>query len=145
MGASALLLSGVSILTASLEEKIYDDKDAQDAGIIKPVFFMIWAGLADVGMTYLNLTKYGVEFEGNPIIKNLIDETDIQTGLLAPKAFSIIACLGAATTMDYSKRYFDKGKFLLYGAGLASAVGFFTNYYFYWKYCMESRKRGILH
>lgn len=102
-------------------------------GFIGPSAFMIWSAIGDVGMTYLNLMRYGVEYEGNPIIRNLIDETSLGTGLIAPKAISAMTCMAVAASMDLTEKYNQKGKYLLYGAGLGSAIGFLTNWYFYFR------------
>ena len=65
---------------------------------------MIVSALADTHFTYQNIIKYGVEFEGHPVVRSMMETFGTEEGLLMPKA----AMMPLVLLLSYT----DKGKYL---------------------------------
>ncbi len=97
-----------------------------------PWGFMVATAVADVVFTHLNISHYrDLYLEGNPIIRDLADSTNILTALTMTKISSLFLTTGVASLMELTEKYKGKGIYLLYMAGVSSAIGSVSNLYFY--------------
>lgn len=88
---------------------------------------MTGIGLLDSSLTLNNIKKYGINFEGNPLIKMVADYIGVASSLYGIKIVSSAFAIGVANKMN-SINYKIKGEWLLYGASLYWSVGAISNF-----------------
>jgi len=84
------------------------------------------SGMQDVVLTLDNISKYGIECEGNPLLRKIMEYWGVENGLFIPKilVFGIIIC----TAYKMNKvNYKVKGEYLLYGASICWLCGAITH------------------
>lgn len=105
------------------------------AGVVKelslPSLFLSFTGLLDSGQTYLNVLygPQGLYHEGNPLIRNFVEMTDLETGLFLPKIIATALAVGVAA-VSFKEKKITIGKNILYGGGAYWAGGFLSNLYY---------------
>ena len=113
------------------EDKKFD-LETVVARLLKPGVFMAAAAFADVLMTHLNIEKHqDLYLEWNPLYRNLSLTIGLPASLVILKMSTVLLSAGVAALMEKYERYKGKGKYLLYGSGTISMIGFLANCYFY--------------
>lgn len=83
---------------------------------------LIESGIEDTVCTLNSISKYGIEIEGNPLLREITRYLGAVPGLLITKTFVIVVTLYTAHRMNQSN-YLIKGEYLLYGASLYWLMG----------------------
>ncbi len=83
---------------------------------------LVESGLQDVGSTLDTLSKYGIEYEGNPLLRKIMEYWGFEYGLLMPKIVSSVIIIYTAYKMNTMK-YKIKGEYLLYGGSICWLYG----------------------
>ncbi len=87
---------------------------------------LIGSAIADSVITLENISKYGIDFEGNPIITESIKYIGVNASLVLPKISSLSFIVYTAKKMN-NTNYKIKGEHLLYGAALSWSTGAVLN------------------
>lgn len=93
------------------------------------VMLLVESGLADIALTIDNVTKYGIEYEGNPILRTVMEHLGIEYGLLIPKILALVITTYTAHKMNKTN-YKIKGEHLLYGASICWLYGAVSHSFF---------------
>lgn len=83
---------------------------------------LIESGIEDTVLTLESISKYGIEIEGNPLLREIVRYMGAVPGLLITKTFVIAVTLYTAYKMNEMK-YIIKGEYLLYGASIYWLMG----------------------
>ena len=83
---------------------------------------LIESGIEDAVLTLESISKYGIEIEGNPLLREIVRHMGDVPGLLITKSFVIVVTLYTAYKMN-KMNYFIKGEYLLYGASIYWLIG----------------------
>jgi hypothetical protein len=78
---------------------------------------LIESGIEDTVLTLESISKYGVEIEGNPVLREIVRHMGPLPGLLITKTLVIAITLYTAYMMNKTN-YKIKGEYLLYGASI---------------------------
>lgn len=78
---------------------------------------LIESGIEDTVLTLESISKYGVEIEGNPVLREIVRHLGPLPGLLITKTLVIAITLYTAYMMN-KMNYRIKGEYLLYGASI---------------------------
>lgn len=109
---------------ASLQSfKAYIDKIN---GFPIAVLLLFESGLADSLLTAQNIAKYGLDIEGNPLLKVIMEHWGVFVGLLLTKLIVFIVIVYTANMMNRTG-YRIRGEYLLYGASFCWLYGAVTN------------------
>ena len=81
------------------------------------VMLLIESGIEDTVLTLESISKYGMEIEGNPFLRHVLEHTGAIPGLLAVKIVAIGITVYTAHMMN-QMNYKIKGEYLLYSASL---------------------------
>ena len=73
---------------------------------------LIESGIEDAVLTLESISKYGIEIEGNPLLREIVRHMGAVPGLLITKSFVIVVTLYTAYKMN-KMNYFIKGEYLL--------------------------------
>ena len=90
------------------------------------VLLLFESGLADSVLTAQNIAKYGLEIEGNPLLKMIMAHWGVFFGLLLTKLIVFIVIVYTAQMMNRTG-YRIRGEYLLYGASICWLYGAVTN------------------
>lgn len=90
------------------------------------VLLLFESGLADSVLTAQNIAKYGLEIEGNPLLRVIIAHWGVFLGLLLTKLIVFIVIVYTAHMMNKTG-YRIRGEYLLYGASICWLYGAVTN------------------
>jgi len=107
--------------------KMYFLKKIQDSingvrGFRISSMLLIESGIEDAVLTLESISKYGIEIEGNPLLREIIRHMGAVPGLLITKSFVIVVTLYTAYKMNKTN-YFIKGEYLIYGASIYWLIG----------------------
>jgi hypothetical protein len=83
---------------------------------------LIESAIEDVFLTLENMSKYGIEIEGNPILRVLAEQFGAGPGLCIPKILALVMAVYTAHRMNKIS-YSIKGEYFLYGASLFWLAG----------------------
>jgi hypothetical protein len=83
---------------------------------------LIESGIEDTVLTLESISKYGIEIEGNPLLREIVRYIGAVPGLLITKTFVIAVTLYTAYKMN-KMNYIIKGEYLLYGASIYWLMG----------------------
>ena len=83
---------------------------------------LVESGLQDVSSTLDTLSKHGIEYEGNPLLRKIMEYWGFEHGLLIPKIVASGIIIYTAYKMNTSN-YKVKGEYLLYGASICWLYG----------------------
>lgn len=83
---------------------------------------LIESAMQDVALTLENISKYGIEIEGNPILRETAKHLGTAPGLLIPKILALGIAIYTANKMN-KINYGIKGKYFLYGASICWLYG----------------------
>lgn len=86
------------------------------------------SGLEDIVLTINSISKYGIEYEGNPILKMSMEHLGTLPGLLIPKILALGVTIYTAYMMN-KKNYRIKGEYLLYGASFCWLYGAISHFF----------------
>jgi len=86
------------------------------------VMLLLESGIADIILTLDNISKYGIEIEGNPILRKIIEHMGAVHGLLIVKILVLGIAVYTANKMN-KINYVIKGEYLLYGASICWLYG----------------------
>jgi hypothetical protein len=86
------------------------------------VMLLLESGIEDTILTLDNISKYGVEIEGNPILRKIIEHMGAVPGLLIVKILALGMAVYTANKMN-EINYGIKGEYLLYGASICWLFG----------------------
>lgn len=86
----------------------------------------IESGIEDTVLTLENISKYGLEIEGNPILREIAEHLGILHGIVIPKMLVLGFTLYTAYKMN-QMNYRIKGEYLLYGASFCWLYGAVTH------------------
>jgi len=75
------------------------------------------SGLQDVVLTLDSISKYGIECEGNPLLRKIMESWGVEGGLLIPKIVASVIMIHACYKMNKMNHKL-KGEYLLYGASI---------------------------
>ena len=78
---------------------------------------LIESGIEDTVLTLESISKYGVEIEGNPVLREIVRHLGPLPGLLITKTLVIAITLYTAYMMN-KMNYKIQGEYLLYGASI---------------------------
>lgn len=81
------------------------------------VMLFLESGIEDTVLTLESISKYGMEIEGNPFLRHVLERTGAVPGLLAVKIVVIGITVYTAHKMN-QMNYKIKGEYLLYGASV---------------------------
>ena len=90
------------------------------------VLLLFESGLADSVLTAQNIAKYGLDIEGNPLLKVIIAHWGVFLGLLLTKLIVFIVIVYTAHMMNRTG-YRIRGEYLLHGASICWLYGAVTN------------------
>ena len=90
------------------------------------VLLLFESGLADSVLTAQNIAKYGLEIEGNPLLKMIMEHWGVFLGLFLTKLIVFIIIIYTAHMMNKTG-YKIRGEYLLYGASICWLYGAVTN------------------
>ena len=102
-------------------KKIQDSINGVEGFRISAMLF-IESGIEDAVLTLESISKYGIEIEGNPLLREIVRHLGAVPGLLITKSFVIAVTLYTAYKMN-KINYFIKGEYLLYGASIYWLIG----------------------
>jgi hypothetical protein len=83
---------------------------------------LIESAIEDVLLTLENISKYGIEIEGNPILRMLTEQLGAGPGICIPKILALVMAVYTAHRMN-SRNYGIRGEYFLYGASLLWLAG----------------------
>ncbi len=83
---------------------------------------LVESGLQDVVSTLGSISKYGIECEGNPFLRKIMEYWGVENGLLIPKIVASVIIIYTAHKMN-KMSYKIKGEYLLYGASICWLYG----------------------
>lgn len=83
---------------------------------------LVESGLQDAASTLGSISKYGIECEGNPLLRKLMERGGFEHGLLIPKIVASGIIIYTAYKMNTMK-YKIKGEYLLYGGSICWLYG----------------------
>ncbi len=83
---------------------------------------LVESGLQDVSSTLDTISKYGIEFEGNPLLRKIMESLGFEHGLLITKIVASVIIIYTAYQMNASN-YKVKGEYLLYSASICWLYG----------------------
>jgi len=86
------------------------------------VMLLIESGIEDTLLTLENISKYGVEIEGNPILRKIVENIGTVAGLLIIKTLVVVIVIYTAYKMN-KMNYKIRGEYLLYGASICWLYG----------------------
>lgn len=78
---------------------------------------LIESGIEDTVLTLGSISKYGIEIEGNPVLREIVKHLGAVPGLLIAKTLVIVITIYTAYMMN-KMNYIIKGEYLLYGASI---------------------------
>lgn len=90
------------------------------------VLLLICSGIEDTILTAENVSKYGIEIEGNPFLRTMIESFGLMPGLVGTKVIVSILIVYTAHMMNKT-HYKVRGEYLLYGGSLCWLYGAATN------------------
>ena len=90
------------------------------------VLLLFESGLADSILTAQNVATYGLDIEGNPLLKPIMQQWGVLSGLFITKLIVFIVLIYTAHMMNKT-HYKIKGEYLLYGAAICWLYGAVTN------------------
>ena len=90
---------------------------------------MLGVGLTDSILTMNNIKRYGIGFEGNPLIRETANYVGATASVYGLKIGSSALAMYVAKRMNDIKLRF-KGEYLLYGASLYWSIGAVSNLFF---------------
>lgn len=90
------------------------------------VILLICSGIEDTILTAENVLKYGIEVEGNPFLRVMINNFGLIPGLVGTKTIVSILIIYTAHMMNRTHYKID-GEYLLYGGSLCWLYGAATN------------------
>lgn len=102
-------------------KKLKDSINGVEGFRISTMLF-IESGIEDTVLTLESISKYGIEIEGNPFLREIIRHMGAIPGLLITKTFVIAVTLYTAYKMNQTE-YLVKGEYLLYGASIYWLLG----------------------
>ena len=103
--------------------KLYIDKIN---GLRVSALLLLASGLADTVLTAQNITKYGLDIEGNPLLRKIVAHWGMLPGLLITKLVVFVVIVYTAHIMNKT-HYKIRGEYLLYGASICWLYGALTN------------------
>ena len=80
------------------------------------------SGLQDIVLTLQSISKHGIECEGNPFLRKIIEYWGPEHGLFIPKILAFGIIIYTAHTMN-RLNYKIRGEYLLYGASICWLCG----------------------
>ncbi len=83
---------------------------------------LIESAIEDVLLTLENMSRYGIEIEGNPVLRVLSEHLGAGPGLCIPKILALVMAVYTAHRMN-KLNYGIKGEYFLYGASLFWLAG----------------------
>jgi len=86
------------------------------------IMLLVESGVEDTLLTLENISKYGVEIEGNPILRKMVEHVGAVPGLLIIKTLVVVVAIYTAYKMN-KMNYRVKGEYLLYGASICWLYG----------------------
>jgi len=92
------------------------------------VMLLVESGIEDIVLTLDNISKYGIECEGNPILRMIVEHLGAEFGLLIPKILAFGITLYTAHKMNKTN-YRIKGEYLLYGASICWLYGAVAHFF----------------
>ena len=90
------------------------------------VILLICSGIEDTILTAENVSKYGIEIEGNPFLRAMIENFGLMPGLVSTKLIVSILIVCTAHMMNKT-HYKIRGEYLLYGGSLCWLYGAASN------------------
>ena len=90
------------------------------------VLLLFESGLADSVLTAQNIAKYGLDIEGNPLLKVIMEHWGVFLGLFLTKLIVFIVIVYTSLMMNKTG-YKIRGEYLLYGASIFWLYGAVTN------------------
>ena len=90
------------------------------------VMLLFESGLADSVLTAQNIAKYGLDIEGNPLLKLIMKHWGVFLGLFFTKLIVFIVIVYTAHMMNRTG-YKIRGEYLLHGASICWLTGAATN------------------
>lgn len=90
------------------------------------VMLLAESGMQDVVLTLDSISKYGIECEGNPFLRKIMEYWGVEYGLLIPKILASGIIIYTAYKMN-KMSYKFKGEYLLYGASICWLCGAITH------------------
>jgi hypothetical protein len=84
------------------------------------------SGVEDSVLTAENIGTYGLDIEGNPIVRKLVEHWGVVPGLFYPKVVVFIVIVYTAHMMNKT-RHTIRGEYLLYGATICWLCGALSN------------------
>ena len=105
---------------------IFLDKVNSDLKKIKgfriAVMLLAESGIQDVVLTLDTISKYGIECEGNPFLRKIMEYWGTENGLLISKMLAFGIIIYTAYMMNKTN-YKVKGEYLLYAASICWLCG----------------------
>jgi len=83
---------------------------------------LIESAIEDMILTLENISKYGIEIEGNPILREIIEHLGPVPGLLIFKTLVLVITIYTANKMN-KMNYRIKGEYLIYSAAICWLYG----------------------
>ena len=83
---------------------------------------LVESGLQDVASTLDSISRYGIECEGNPLLRKIMECWGAENGLLIPKIVASSIIIYTAYKMNKTD-YKVRGEYLLYGASICWLYG----------------------
>lgn|SRR5210317_2267721 len=90
------------------------------------VLLLLESGLADTVLTAQNIAKYGLDIEGNPLLRKIIEHWGMLPGLLITKLVVFVVIVYTAHMMNKTD-YKIRGEYLLHGASICWLYGAVSN------------------
>lgn len=103
--------------------KLYIDKIN---GFPIAALLLFESGLADSILTAQNVAKYGLDIEGNPLLKKIMEHWGVLPGLFITKLIVFVVIIYTAHMMNKT-HYKIRGEYLLYGAAICWLYGAVSN------------------
>lgn len=91
-------------------------------GFLIAAMLLLESAMEDVVLTLENISKYGIEVEGNPILRETAEHLGVVPGLLVPKILASGIAIYTAHKMN-KINYVVKGEYFLYMASICWLYG----------------------
>ena len=96
------------------------------SGLRVSALLFIGCGIEDAVLTLENVSKYGLQIEGNPFLRFIMEQIGAAQGLIITKSIIVIITLYTAILMN-KLNYKIKGEYLLYAAAVCWLYGAVSN------------------
>jgi hypothetical protein len=96
------------------------------SGLRVSALLFIGCGIEDTVLTLENVSKYGVQIEGNPFLRFIMEQIGAAQGLIITKSIIVIITLYTAIMMN-QLNYRIRGEYLLYAAAVCWLYGAVSN------------------